>query len=71
MLLAVVSMAKEHREFVMGFISTHRVSEDPGFIHLTPGERIQHWLISFQSLCSMAEVKIPLQVLACLNKVMA
>ncbi|XP_062512923.1 uridine 5'-monophosphate synthase-like isoform X2 [Corticium candelabrum] len=34
---ASVSMAQENKDFVVGFICTHKVSEDAGFIYLTPG----------------------------------
>lgn len=30
-------MAKEHRDFVIGFITTHQLLEDPCFINMTPG----------------------------------
>ena len=32
-----VELAKKHKDFVFGFISTSSVCDDPGFIHLTPG----------------------------------
>ena len=41
--LAVVSMGKQHKDFVAGFISTHRVCEDPSFIHLSPGLLIHQY----------------------------
>ena len=31
-------MAESNKDFVLGFISTRRVSEDPSLIHFTPGE---------------------------------
>ena len=34
---ASVEMAKLNRDFVIGFISQGRVTDDPGFIHFTPG----------------------------------
>lgn len=34
---ACVSMAKDHRDFVIGFITQNRLTEEPGFLHLTPG----------------------------------
>ena len=33
-------MAQENKDFVVGFICTHKVSEDAGFIYLTPGQRL-------------------------------
>jgi uridine monophosphate synthetase len=33
-------MAERHRDFVMGFISQSRVSDDPGMIHMTPGVQL-------------------------------
>ncbi|XP_004712304.1 uridine 5'-monophosphate synthase [Echinops telfairi] len=38
---AVVKMAEEHSEFVVGFISGTRVSTKPEFLHLTPGVQLQ------------------------------
>jgi len=32
-----VELAKEHAEFVMGFIAREKLTEDPALIHLTPG----------------------------------
>jgi len=32
-----VELAKEHAEFVMGFIARERLTEEPAFVHLTPG----------------------------------
>lgn len=37
---AAVSMAEEHPEFVIGFISGSRVSMKPEFLHLTPGVQL-------------------------------
>ena len=34
-------MAKENSDFVMGFICQKKVSEDPGFIHFTPGVNLE------------------------------
>ncbi|XP_078580349.1 uridine 5'-monophosphate synthase-like isoform X3 [Branchiostoma floridae x Branchiostoma japonicum] len=34
---ATVKMAEEHRDFVVGFISQSQLSQDPAFIHMTPG----------------------------------
>ncbi|XP_073711156.1 uridine 5'-monophosphate synthase [Misgurnus anguillicaudatus] len=34
---AVVKMAEEHSDFVFGFISGSKISEKPGFVHMTPG----------------------------------
>jgi uridine monophosphate synthetase len=36
---AAIKMADEHRDFVMGFVSTERLAD--GFIHLTPGVKLQ------------------------------
>lgn len=32
-----LSMAEQHRDFVIGFITTKAISKDPSFINLTPG----------------------------------
>lgn len=37
-----VEMAEEHNDFVIGFIARRKLSEDPRFIHFTPG-------VSFES----------------------
>ncbi|XP_004606718.2 uridine 5'-monophosphate synthase [Sorex araneus] len=37
---AAVSMAEDHPEFVIGFISGSRVSMKPEFLHLTPGVQL-------------------------------
>lgn len=37
---ATVDMALRHRDFVFGFICREKLTEDPGFIHLTPGVSI-------------------------------
>ncbi len=34
---AAVQMAKEYSDFVIGFISQHRITNEPYFIHMTPG----------------------------------
>jgi len=34
---AALDMAIEHRDFVIGFIVQRKISEDPAFIHFTPG----------------------------------
>lgn len=34
---AVVKMAENHSDFVFGFISGSKISEKPGFVHMTPG----------------------------------
>lgn len=36
-----IRWAEEHADFVMGFISIHRLTEDPRFIHMTPGVKLQ------------------------------
>ncbi|KAJ7345873.1 hypothetical protein JRQ81_001823 [Phrynocephalus forsythii] len=38
---AVVKMAEEHSDFVLGFISGSRITEKPEFLHLTPGVQMQ------------------------------
>ena len=32
-----IKMAKEHDDFVVGFISRHKLIDDPRFLHFTPG----------------------------------
>jgi len=36
-----IKWAEEHAEFVIGFICTERLTEQPGFIHMTPGVKLQ------------------------------
>ena len=36
-----VAMATEHKDFVIGFICRRKLSEDPSFIHMTPGVQLQ------------------------------
>ena len=38
---ATVKMAESNSDFVIGFICTSQVSENPAFIHLTPGVKLQ------------------------------
>lgn len=38
---AVLKMAEEQADFVMGFICGSRVSQKPHFIHMTPGVQMQ------------------------------
>lgn len=38
---AVVNMAEEHSDFVMGFICGSRISKKPEFIHMTPGVQMK------------------------------
>lgn len=38
---ANVALAEQHRDFVMGFITQHQLSDHPGFLHLTPGVQWQ------------------------------
>ncbi|XP_076064651.1 uridine 5'-monophosphate synthase-like isoform X1 [Oratosquilla oratoria] len=38
---ACVEMAEDHTYFVMGFISQGNISQDPRFLHLTPGVQIE------------------------------
>jgi uridine monophosphate synthetase len=35
-----VSWAQEHADFVIGFICTHKLTDDPAFIHMTPGVKL-------------------------------
>ena len=35
---ATVNMARENSDFVIGFISQSKLTSDPTFIHMTPGE---------------------------------
>ncbi|MBS0605449.1 MAG: orotidine-5'-phosphate decarboxylase [Parachlamydiales bacterium] len=35
-----VEMAKDHADFVTGFISMHKLIDDPRFIHMTPGVQL-------------------------------
>lgn len=37
---ATVQMAQQYSDFVIGFISQHRIAEEPYFIHMTPGVSI-------------------------------
>ncbi|XP_019639834.1 PREDICTED: uridine 5'-monophosphate synthase-like [Branchiostoma belcheri] len=37
---ATVKMAEEHKDFVVGFISQSQLTEDPTFIHMTPGVQL-------------------------------
>lgn len=37
---AAIKMAKDHPEFVMGFICQQKLVDDPGFLHFTPGVKI-------------------------------
>lgn len=34
---AAVELAKEHKDFVIGFISMKKLTDDPGMIYMTPG----------------------------------
>lgn len=34
-------MAEDHSDFVFGFISGSKISEKPGFVHMTPGVQMQ------------------------------
>ena len=38
---ATVKMAEDNSDFVIGFISTSKVSKNPAFIHMTPGVKLQ------------------------------
>jgi len=35
-----VQWAQEHADFVIGFICVHKLSDDPAFIHMTPGVKL-------------------------------
>ena len=35
-----LAMAEQHRDFVIGFITTKAISKDPSFINITPGVRV-------------------------------
>lgn len=55
---SALQMAKQHRNFVMGFITQHPLLEDPGFINFTPGVQLnansdalgQHYLTPRQAI---------------------
>jgi len=32
-----VALAEENRDFVLGFVCQSRISNDPSFVHFTPG----------------------------------
>ena len=36
-----VSMAQQHKEFIMGYISQTCVDPDPGMLHITPGVKLE------------------------------
>ncbi|OGT55952.1 MAG: orotidine 5'-phosphate decarboxylase [Gammaproteobacteria bacterium RIFCSPHIGHO2_12_FULL_42_10] len=36
-----LKMAEAHRDFVIGFVSQHRLSDDPGFLYFTPGIKFE------------------------------
>lgn len=36
-----VELAKQHADFVMGFICQEKLLDDPGFVHMTPGVKLQ------------------------------
>ncbi len=35
-----LKMAQQHRDFTIGFIAQHKLTDDPGFLYLTPGVHI-------------------------------
>lgn len=41
-IVATVNMAKEHGDFVIGFISQSKLTSDPALIHMTPGKCSNH-----------------------------
>jgi len=38
--IQAVKWAQEHAEFVIGFICLHKLTDDPAFIHMTPGVKL-------------------------------
>lgn len=38
---ASIAMAQSHKDFVIGFICTKKLVDDPGFIYMTPGVQLQ------------------------------
>lgn len=36
-----VALAQQHADFVMGFICQEKLIDDPGFVHMTPGVKLQ------------------------------
>lgn len=38
---ATLAMAKEHQDFVIGFIAQHRLTDKPDFIYFTPGINLE------------------------------
>ena len=38
---ATVKMAEENSDFIVGFIGQNKLSQDPRFIHMTPGKGIE------------------------------
>ena len=51
---ATVNMARENSDFVIGFISQSKVTSDPTFIHMTPGEYYNAVSYPFPSFLSCA-----------------
>lgn len=39
---ACIELAEQHDDFVMGFISQHKLCDNPGFVYLTPGVHLHH-----------------------------
>ncbi|MBP9695001.1 MAG: orotidine-5'-phosphate decarboxylase [Candidatus Magasanikbacteria bacterium] len=42
-----IVMAKNNRDFVIGFIATHQLTEEPEFIHMTPGVQLKEGTDAF------------------------
>lgn len=38
---ASIELAKQHKDFVMGFISMQKLDDEPGFIYMTPGVKLE------------------------------
>lgn len=36
-----IKLAQQHADFVMGFIAREQLTDDPGFVHMTPGVSLQ------------------------------
>lgn len=42
-----INMAKNNRDFVIGFIATHQLTAEPEFIHMTPGVQLNEGTDAF------------------------
>lgn len=38
---ATLAMARQHKDFVIGFIAQHKLADDPEFIYMTPGVSLE------------------------------